>query len=73
MVLSKYGILFKIYLKEYYSIKYSELTITYTLMNYIYEKELIKYTNNTKKQLKDFCPEAKTNEFVVMTIYNNMI
>lgn len=75
MPLGKYGILVKKYLKEYYPIRYSELTINCTLMDYLYKKEneLIEYANNTKKQLKEIYPEPKTHEFVVMVRYNNMI
>lgn len=39
MCLDKYGIKLKKYLKENKPIKYSELTINCTLMDYLYEKE----------------------------------
>ena len=44
-------------------------------MDYLYkkEKELIKYKTSIEKQLKQTYPEPKTNEFVVMARYNNMI
>lgn len=75
MALGKYGILLKKYLKEYKPIKYSELTINCTLMDYLYkkEKELIEYKAFIEKQLKQTYPEPKTNEFIVMASYNNMI
>ena len=75
MALSKYGIILKKYLKEYKPIKYSELTINCSLMDYLYkkEKELIEYKAFIEKQLKQTYPEPKTNEFIVMARYNNMI
>lgn len=75
MCLGKYGILLKKYLKEHRPIKYSELTINCALMDYLYEKEqeLIKYSASIKKQLKEIYPVPKTNEFIVMARYNNMI
>lgn len=75
MSLGKYGINFKKYLKECYPIKYSELTINCTLMDYLYkkEKELIEYASNIEKQLKQIYPAPKTNEFIVMVKYNYMM
>lgn len=75
MALGKYGIILKKYLKEYKPIKYSELTINCYLMDYLYEKEkeLIKYKTSIEKLLKQTYPEPKTNEFIVIARYNNMI
>lgn len=75
MALGKYGIKFKKYLKENKHIKYSELTINCSLMDYLYEKEkeLIEYSASIEKQLKETYPIPKTNEFIVMARYNNMI
>lgn len=75
MALGKYGIILKKYLKEYKPIKYSELTINCSLMDYLYEKEkeLIEYKTFIEKELKQTYPEPKTNEFIVMARYNNMI
>ncbi len=75
MALGKYGIILKKYLKEYKPIKYSELTIDCSLMDYLYEKEkeLLEYKSFIEKQLKQTYPEPKTNEFVVMARYNNML
>lgn len=75
MALGKYGIMLKKYLKEYKPIKYSELTIDCSLMDYLYEKEkeLIEYKAFIEKQLKQTYSEPKTNEFIVMARYNNMI
>ena len=75
MALGKYGIILKKYLKEYKPIKYSELTINGSLMDYLYkkEKELIEYKAFIEKQLKQTYPEPKTNEFIVIARYNNMI
>lgn len=75
MALGKYGIIIKKYLREYKPIKYSELTIKCTLMDYLYEKEkeILKYKVSIEKQIKQTYPEPKTNEFIVMAQYNNMI
>lgn len=75
MALGKYGIILKKYLKEYKPIKYSKLTINCTIMNYLYrkEKELIEYKSFIEKQLKQTYPEPKTNEFIIMARYNNII
>ena len=75
MTLGKYGIILKKYLKEYKPIKYSKLTIDCSLIDYLYkkEKELIEYKAFIEKQLKQTYPEPKTNEFIVMARYNNMI
>ena len=75
MALSKYGIKLKKYLKEYKPIKYSELTINCTLMDYLYEKEkeLIEYSASIEKQLKETYAIPKTNEFIVMARYVNLI
>lgn len=75
MSLGKYGIKLKKYLKEYKPIKYTELTVNCTLMDYLYEKEkeLIEYSASIEKKLKKAYPIPKTNEFIVMARYNNMI
>lgn len=75
MCLGKYGIKIKKYLKEYYPIKYNELIINCTLMDYLYtkEQELLEYSASIEKQLKKIYPAPKTNEFIVMARYNNMI
>lgn len=75
MYLSKYSIKIKKYLKEYYPIKYNELIINCTLMDYLYtkEQELLEYSASIEKQLKKIYPVPKTNEFIVMARYNNMI
>ncbi|MBQ3146001.1 MAG: TnpV protein [Clostridia bacterium] len=75
MALGKYGIILKKYLKKYKPIKYSKLIIDCSLMDYLYkkEKELIEYKAFIEKQLKQTYPEPKTNEFIVMVRYNNMI
>lgn len=75
MALGKYGIKLKKYLKEYKPIKYSELTINSTLMDFLYEKEkkLIEYFASIENQLKETYPVPNTNEFIVVARYNNMI
>ena len=68
MCLGKYGIKIKKYLKEYYPIKYNELIINCTLMDYLYkkEKELLEYSASIEEQLKRAYPAPKTSEFIVM-------
>ena len=75
MALKKYGILLKKYLKELNPMKYSKLTIDCELMDYLYEQEkyLYEFAEVVKLYLKDTYPEPKTNEFIVMVQYNNMI
>ena len=75
MALDKYGIILKKYLKEYIPIKYSELTISCSLMDYLYEKEktLAEYKSFIEEELKQTYPEPKTNEFIVIARYTNMI
>ena len=75
MALKKYGIMLKKYLKELKPIKYSKLTIDCTLMDYLYEEEkyLYQFADIVKLYLKETYPEPKTNEFLVMAKYNNMI
>lgn len=75
MCLGKYGIKIKKYLKEYYPIKYNQLIIDCTLIDYLYakEKELLEYSASIEKQLKEIYPIPKTNEFLVIARYNNMI
>lgn len=75
MCLGKYGIKIKKYLKEYYPIKYNELIINCTLMDYVCakEQESLEYSASIEKQLKGTYPAPKTNEFIVMARYNNML
>lgn len=44
-------------------------------MDYLYkkEKELLEYSASIEKQLREIYPVPKTNEFIVMARYNNMI
>lgn len=75
MALTKYGILFKKYLKELNPIKYSKLTLDGSLMDYLYEEEkyLCQYADSVKSYLKKSYPEPQTHGFLVMARYNNMI
>lgn len=75
MSLRKYGIILKKYLKEVKPLKYSKLTIDGDLMDYLLEEEkyLYKFADMVKLYLKDTYPEPKTNEFIVMAKYNQMI
>lgn len=75
MSLRKYGIILKKYLKEVKPLKYSKLTIDGDLMDYLLEEEkyLYKFADIVRLYLKDSYPEPKTNEFIVMAKYNQMI
>ena len=75
MVLKRYGMLLKKYLKELNPMKYSRLTIDGDLMDYLLEEEkyLYKFADMVKLYLKDTYPEPKTHEFIVMAKYNQMI
>lgn len=75
MVLKRYGMLLKKYLKELNPLKYSRFTLDGSLMDFLYdeEKHLYKYADMVRLFLKSQHPEPKTHEFIVMVQYNNMI
>ena len=76
MVLKRYGMLLKKYLKELNLIKCSRLTIDGRLMDFLYDEEkyLYKYKDMVVRLfLKYQHPEPKTHEFIIMDQYNNMI
>lgn len=75
MSLRKYGIILKKYLKEVKPLKYSKLTIDGDLMDYLIEEEkyLYEFADMVRLYLKDTYPEPKTDEFIVMAKYNQMI
>ena len=75
MILKRYGMLLKKYLKELNLMKCSRLTIDGRLMDFLYDKEkyLYKYEDMVQFFLKQQHPEHKTHEFIVMAQYNNMI
>lgn len=75
MRLNRYGIHAKKYLKEHLPIKYNRLILNSSLMDYLLQiqKYLYDYENIIRLYLKDTYPEPKTNEFIVMARYNNMI
>ena len=75
MALGKYGIIIKKNLKELYPMRYSELTIQATLMEKLEEREqeILKQKEIIEQQVKEQNPAPKTNEFIVMARYNQMI
>lgn len=75
MSLRKYGIILKKYLKEVKPLKYSKLTIDGDLMDCLIEEEkyLYEFADMVRLYLKDTYPEPKTDEFIIMAKYNQMI
>ena len=75
MALGKYGMMLKQYLEEHKPVKYNELIINGTIMDYLQdkEKELKDYAFTIEEQVKKKHPAPNTNEFIVMAKYNNMI
>ena len=76
MPLGKYGTLAKKYLKEYKPIKYNELIINGTIMDYLYDVEnhLKGYANLIELELKEQYPAPNEKEnFIEQVKYINMI
>ncbi|MGN0974336.1 MAG: TnpV protein [Bacilli bacterium] len=73
--LGRYGIIVKRNLKALYPMRYSELTIEGNLMDKLLEREqeILKQRDIIEKQVKEKNPAPKTNEFIVMARYNQMI
>ena len=73
--LGRYGIIVKKNMQELYPMRYSELTIEGTLMERLLEREreILKQREIIEKQVKEQNPVPKTNEFIVMARYNQMI
>lgn len=75
MSLRRYGILLKKYLKEVKPMKYIQLIIDGTLMDYLLEEEkyLYEFSYIIRLYLKDTYSEPKTHEFILIFKYNQMI
>jgi len=74
-MLGKYGTIYKNYLKEYKKSMYNNLKSKGKLEEHCYqrEKELKELRERIEKQLKLDNPPPKTNDFIVMARYNQMI
>lgn len=74
-MLGKYGIIYKNYLKEYKKAMYNNLKGKGILEKHCYEREIeLKHLKNRlEEQIKINNPPPKTNEFIVMAKYNQMI
>lgn len=74
-MLGKYGIIYKNYLKEYKKAMYDSLKSKGRLEEQCYQRELeIKeLRERLEEQIKSKNPQPKTNEFIVMARYNQMI
>lgn len=74
-MLGKYGIVYKNYLKEYKKAMYNNLKRKGILEKYCYEREveLKDLKDRLEEQIKINNPPPKTNEFIVMAKYNQMI
>ena len=74
-MLGKYGIIYKNYLKEYKKSMYNNLKSKGKLEEHCYqrEKELKKLRERLEEQIKLKNPPPKTNEFIVMVRYNQMV
>lgn len=74
-MLGKYGIIYKNYLKEYKKSMYSNLKSKCKLDEHCYQRELElkELRERLEEQIKLKNPPPKTNEFIVMVRYNQMI
>ena len=74
-MLGKYGTIYKNYLKEYKKNMYNNLEFKGKLEEHCYERELelTKLKEQLEKQVMLDNPPPKTNEFIVMVRYNQMI
>lgn len=74
-MLGKYGTIYKNYLKEYKKAMYNNLKSKGKLEKHCYQREMeIKeLRERLEKQIKLDNPPPKTNEFLVMARYNQMI
>lgn len=74
-MLGKYGNVYKNYLKEYKKAMYDNLKSKGKLEEHCYQRELeLKaLRERLEEQLKLKNPPPKTNEFIVMAKYNQMI
>lgn len=74
-MLGKYGTIYKNYLKEYKKAMYNNLKSKGKLDEHCYQRELElkKLRERIEEQIKSKNPPPKTNEFIVMVKYNQMI
>lgn len=74
-MLGKYGIIYKNYLKEYKKAMYNNLKSKGKLEEHCYEREceLKELRVRLEEQIKLNNPPPKTNEFILMARYNQMI
>lgn len=74
-MLGKDGTIYKNYLKEYKKAMYDNLKSKGKLEEHCYqrEKELKELRKRLEEQIKSENPLPKTNEFIVMARYNQMI
>ena len=74
-MLGKYGTIYKNYLKEYKKSMYDNLKSKGKLEEHCYQRELElkELTERLEEQIKSENPLPKTNEFMVMVRYNQMI
>ena len=74
-MLGKYGTIYKNYLKEYKKAMYNNLKSKGKLEEHCYqrEKELKELRERLEEQIKSNNPPPKTNEFIVMAKYNQML
>lgn len=74
-MLGKYGTIYKDYLKEYKKTMYDNLKSKDKLEEHCYQREieLKELRERLEKQIKSKNPLPKTNEFLVMARYNQMI
>lgn len=74
-MLGKYGTIYKDYLKEYKKTMYDNLKSKDKLEEHCYQREieLKELRERLEKQIKLNNPPPKTNEFLVMARYNQMI
>lgn len=74
-MLGKYGTIYKNYLKEYKKAMYNNLKSKGKLEEHCYQRELElkELRERLEEQIKSKNLEPKTNEFIVMARYNQMI
>lgn len=74
-MLGKYGTIYKNYLKEYKKAMYNNLKNKGKLDEHCYQREmeLKELKEILEEQIKLKNPSPKTNEFIVMARYNQMI
>lgn len=74
-MLGKYGIIYKNYLIEYKKAMYNNLKSKDKLEEHCYQREmeLKELRERLEKQIQINTPPPKTNEFIVMAKYNQMV